>query len=179
MLNWNTKRELREYIKHLEAQLEGMKRGNKFITDNYDRAVRKNLDLAMENKRLVDLLKSAKPEEPKFVAVKAERLVGIKFTALFEGKYQPTVFQTGLGRCGKEVKWFTVKEDGILLRIYQHHMDGSRKEFVYRTSDIDGRVQYDYEQVVLTGVDAEIEKFNREKKRKARLREINVVWPSV
>lgn len=174
MLNWNTKRELREHIKSLEAQLEGLKRGNDFLNRNYDRVVRKNVDLAVDNQKLKDSLAAVKPEEPKFVAVKAERLVGIKFTALFGGKYQPTVFQTGLGSCGKEVKWFTVKEDGILLRIYQHHTDGTRKEFVYRTSDIDGRVQYDYEQVVLTGVDAEIEKFNREKGRKARMRLINV-----
>lgn len=83
-----------------------------------------------------------------------ERLVGIKFKALFDGLYQPTVFKTGPGPFGKDVKWFTVDGDDRNLIIHQLHTDGSRKDFVYRKSDIDGRIQYDYEMVELTGKEA-------------------------
>lgn len=85
---------------------------------------------------------------------KGERLVGIKFKALFDGLFQPTVFKTGPGPCGKDVKWFTVEDDDRNLTIHQLHTDGSRKDFVYRKSDIDGRIQYDFEMVELTGKEA-------------------------
>lgn len=39
-------------------------------------------------------------------AVTVKRMVGIKFKALFDGKYQPTEFKIGLGKCGKVVHYF-------------------------------------------------------------------------
>lgn len=108
-------------------------------------------------------------EQSKVDTVKAERLVGIKFKALFDGRYQATQFIIGLGQCGKNVKWFTVKHEDTLLIIQQHHTDGSRKEFTYRMSDIDGRIQYDYEMVELTGIDAATEMWNRKRESKSRL----------
>lgn len=95
---------------------------------------------------------------PEVPPLKAERIVSIKFKALFDGLYQPTHFKTGPGPCGKNVKWFTVENTEREIIIHQHHDDGSRKEFVYRRSDIDGRIQYDYEEVELKGKDAKQER---------------------
>lgn len=92
------------------------------------------------------------------IPVKAKRLVGIKFNALFNGLYQPTNFKSGPGTCGKDVKWFDIREGERLLTIIQHHTDGSHKEFIYRLSDIDGRIQKDYEDVTLKGEDAKEER---------------------
>lgn len=90
--------------------------------------------------------------------LKAMRMVGIKFNALFDGRYQKTEFKTGVGPCGKNVKWFHVTKDERRLCIRQYHVDGSHKDFEYRLSDIDGRIQYDHEEVFLFGEDAELER---------------------
>lgn len=95
---------------------------------------------------------------PQVLPLKAERMVSVKFKALFDGLYQPTHFKTGLGPCGKTVKWFTVTNTERELIIHQHHEDGTHKDFIYRRSDIDGRIQYDYEMVELKGEDAKRER---------------------
>lgn len=94
------------------------------------------------------------PPEP----VTVKRKVGIKFKALFNGMYQPTEFKTGLGPCGKTVTHFTTSRTERELTIHQHHTDGSQKDFEYRLSDIDGRIQYDYELVQVYGKEAEQER---------------------
>ena len=95
-------------------------------------------------------------------AVTVKRMVGIKFKALFDGKYQPTEFTIGLGKCGKVVHYFEVtKRDDRTLTIHQYHVDGSQKDFEYRLSDIDGRIQYDYELVKVYGEEAEQERINQ------------------
>lgn len=120
-----------------------------------------------EEKRLQVKLKEANSELKEWrqcyaplavIPIKAKRLVGIKFNALFNGLYQPTNFKSGPGACGKDVKWFDVREGDRHLTIIQHHTDGSHKEFIYRLSDIDGRIQKDYEDVTLQGKDAEAER---------------------
>ncbi|QEG09676.1 hypothetical protein CPT_Peacock_014 [Escherichia phage Peacock] len=85
-------------------------------------------------------------------------MVGLKFKALFNSLYQPTEFKTGPGACGKIVTHFTTSRDERTLTIHQHHTDGSQKDFEYRLSDIDGRIQYDYEQVKVYGQEAERER---------------------
>lgn len=92
-------------------------------------------------------------------AVTIKRMVGIKFKALFDGKYQPTEFKIGLGKCGKMVHYFEVtKRDDRTLTIHQYHTDGSSKDFEYRLGDIDGRIQYDYELMQVYGEEAERER---------------------
>lgn len=92
-------------------------------------------------------------------AVTVKRMVGIKFKALFDGKYQPTEFKIGLGKCGKVVHYFEVtKRDDRTLTIHQYHTDGSSKDFEYRLGDIDGRIQYDYELMQVYGEEAEYER---------------------
>lgn len=163
------------FNKKLKAQLRNLQATNKALEvqlgwerTRRDAEVKVNMGLRFENGRLKEALKT-KTEEPEVDTVKAERLVGIKFSALFNGKFQPTVFTIGPGNCGKNVKWFTVTHESTLLRIHQYHTDGSRKEFIYRTSDIDGRIQYDYESVELTGIDAATEVWNRKRESKSRL----------
>lgn len=90
--------------------------------------------------------------------VHVKRMVGLKFRALFNGLYQPTEFKTGPGPCGKTVTHFTTSRTERELTIHQHHTDGSQKDFEYRLSDIDGRIQYDYEQVKVYGEEAERER---------------------
>ncbi|YP_009949133.1 hypothetical protein HOU91_gp25 [Enterobacter phage EcpYZU01] len=90
--------------------------------------------------------------------VTVKRMVGLKFRALFNGLYQPTEFKTGSGPCGKTVTHFTTSRTERTLTIHQHHTDGSQKDFEYRLSDIDGRIQYDYEQVKVYGEEAERER---------------------
>lgn len=90
--------------------------------------------------------------------VTVKRMVGLKFKALFNGLYQPTEFKTGPGPCGKTVTHFDVSRTERELTIHQHHTDGSQKDFEYRLSDIDGRIQYDYEQVKVYGEEAERER---------------------
>lgn len=92
--------------------------------------------------------------------VTVKRMVGLRFRALFNGLYQPTEFKTGPGPCGKTVTHFTTSRTERELTIHQHHTDGSQKDFEYRLSDIDGRIQYDYEQVKVYGKEAERERAN-------------------
>lgn len=106
-------------------------------------------------------LKSPKPQP----IYHAERMVGIKFRALFNGLYQPTEFKTGPGPCGKTVTYFTTNRDDRHLTITQKHTDGSHKKFIYRLSDIDGRIQEDWELVQLVGKEAEDAKFAEELSR--------------
>lgn len=103
------------------------------------------------------------------IPIKAKRLVGIKFNALFNGLYQPTHFKSGPGACGKDVKWFDVREGERHMTIVQHHTDGSHKEFIYRLSDIDGRIQKDYEDVTLKGEDAKAERSRTKLDRMVRI----------
>lgn len=91
-------------------------------------------------------------------AVTVKRMVGLKFKALFNGLYQPTEFKTGPGPCGKTVTHFTTSRTERELTIHQHHTDGSSKSFEYRLSDIDGRIQYDYENLTVYGEEAERER---------------------
>ncbi|QBQ72990.1 microtubule-binding protein [Hafnia phage vB_HpaA_yong1] len=114
--------------------------------------------LDKDNERLKDKLAESERKRltpPEAVTVK--RMVGIKFKALFNGMYQPAEFKTGPGNCGKNVKHFTISKTERTLTIHQHHIDGSQKDFEYRLSDIDGRIQYDYEQVKVYGEEAERE----------------------
>lgn len=113
-----------------------------------------------DNERLKDKLAEAERKRltpPAAVTVK--RMVGIKFKALFDGKYQPTEFKIGLGKCGKVVHYFEVTKRGDrTLTIHQYHTDGSSKDFDYRLGDIDGRIQYDYELMQVYGEEAERER---------------------
>lgn len=116
-----------------------------------------------DNERLKDKLaeserKRLTPPEPVIV----KRMVGLKLRALFNGIYQPTEFKTGPGPCGKTVTHFTTSRTERELTIHQHHTDGSQKDFEYRLSDIDGRIQYDYEQVKVYGEEAERERALRQ-----------------
>lgn len=158
---FNTK--LRNELKVQQEKVEALSRQLRVMTAEVSKR-----DARIESLRR-RLHQRSSSEQPKVDTIKAERLVGIKFSALFNGKFQPTVFTIGPGNCGKDVKWFTVKHEATLLRIFQHHTDGSRKEFIYRTADIDGRIQYDYEYVELTGIDAATEMRNRKQASKSRL----------
>ena len=120
-----------------------------------------NLEMAnREHQRLRDKLNQSESKRltpPAAVTVK--RMVGIKFKALFDGKYQPTEFKIGLGKCGKVVHYFEVtKRDDRTLTIHQYHTDGSSKDFEYRLGDIDGRIQYDYEMMKVYGEEADKER---------------------
>lgn len=124
-----------------------------------------------DNERLKDKLAESERKRltpPATVTVK--RMVGIKFKALFDGKYQPTEFKIGLGKCGKVVHHFEVtKRDDRTLTIHQYHTDGSSKDFEYRLSDIDGRIQYDYERVKVYGEEAEQERIVQALRNRQRL----------
>lgn len=112
-----------------------------------------------DNERLKDkLAESERKRLTPPAAVTVKRMAGIKFKALFNGMYQPTEFKTGPGNCGKNVKHFTISKTERTLTIHQHHVDGSQKDFEYRLSDIDGRIQYDYELVKVYGEEAEQER---------------------
>ena len=113
-----------------------------------------------DNERLKDkLAESERKRLAPPAAVTIKRMVGIKFKALFDGKYQPTEFKIGLGKCGKVVHYFEVtKRDDRTLTIHQYHTDGSSKAFEYRLGDIDGRIQYDYELMQVYGEEAERER---------------------
>lgn len=120
-----------------------------------------NLEMAnREHQRLRDKLnQSERKRLAPPVAVTIKRMVGIKFKALFDGKYQTTEFKIGLGKCGKVVHYFEVsKRDDRTLTIHQYHTDGSSKDFEYRLGDIDGRIQYDYELMQVYGEEAERER---------------------
>ena len=118
-----------------------------------------------EHHRLRTKLKRKDEEIEKLKAepevIYGKRLVNLKFKALFNGFYQDTEFKTGLGKCGKTVTHLAVTQDERLLTIFQYHTDGSHKEFVYRVSDIDGRIQKCFENVKLEGLEAERERANQ------------------
>lgn len=137
----------------LEAQIEELSMKVAFL----NRAIEVR---DKDNERLKDKLAESERKRltpPASVTVK--RMVGIKFKALFDGKYQPTEFKIGLGKCGKVVHYFEVtKRDDRTTTIHQYHTDGSSKDFEYRLSDIDGRIQYDYELMQVYGEEAERER---------------------
>ena len=112
-----------------------------------------------DNERLkVKLAESERKRLTPPPSVTVKRMVGNKLWALFNGIYQPTEFKTGPGSCGKNVKHFTISKTERTITIHQHHVDGSQKDFEYRLSDIDGRIQYDYERVKVYGEEAEQER---------------------
>lgn len=114
----------------------------------------RNLELAnREHSRLRAKIQKAE-EKREVEPFRVKRMVGLKFKALFNGLYQPTEFKTGPGPCGKTVTHFTTSRDERTLTIHQHHTDESSKSFEYRLSDIDGRIQYDYELVQVYGEEA-------------------------
>lgn len=126
--------------------------------------------LDKDNERLkVKLAESERKRLTPPLAVHVKRMVGIKFKALFNGLYQPTEFKTGPGSCGKNVKHFTTSKTERTLTIHQHHVDGSQKDFEYRLSDIDGRIQYDYERVKVYGEEAEQERIVQALRNSQRL----------
>lgn len=123
-----------------------------------------------DNERLkVKLAESERKRLTPPPAVTVKRMVGIKFKALFNGLYQPTEFKTGPGNCGKNVKHFTISKTERTITIHQHHIDGSQKDFEYRLSDIDGRIQYDYERVKVYGEEAEQERIVQAFRNRQRL----------
>ncbi len=123
-----------------------------------------------DNERLkVKLAESERKRLTPPAAVTVKRMVGIKFKALFNGLYQPTEFKTGPGSCGKNVKHFTISKTERTITIHQHHVDGSQKDFEYRLSDIDGRIQYDYERVKVYGEEAEQERIVQALRNRQRL----------
>lgn len=148
-------RHLKQRIADLENQLKNDREVIGYLKEANKRRTKAEENLQSKLELAEGMLKVREKQES---PLKAERLVGIKFRALFNGFYQPTEFKTGPGTCGKNVKWFTVEDRERDLTIRQHHTDGSRKDFVYRKSDIDGRMQYDFEFIELTGKDAEDER---------------------
>lgn len=136
------------FNKKLHAQIRALQASQKALEEQLTWAKANNL-------RLTDRLRTYELASQPMLA---KRLTGIKFKALFDGRYQATQFIIGLGQCGKCVKHFTVNCSDGTLRIYQWHTDGTHKEFTYRLSDIDGRIQYDYEMVTLEGEEARIER---------------------
>lgn len=118
-----------------------------------------NIALAnREQARLRAKLQKAEDKKREVEPFRVKRIVGLKFKALFNGLYQQTEFKTGPGPCGKTVTHFTMSRDERILTIHQHHTDESSKSFEYRLSDIDGRIQYDYENVLVYGEEAERER---------------------
>lgn len=144
-------RKLKARIAELESRLKVKDATNERLFEKMGKYVSKvsELEKQIESKREV---------EP----FRVKRMVGLKFRALFNGLYQPTEFKTGPGPCGKTVTHFTTSRTERELTIHQHHTDGSQKDFEYRLSDIDGRIQYDYEQVKVYGEEAERERALRQ-----------------
>lgn len=131
-------KKLHAQIRNLQSDKESLETQLKWLKDKKER---------LEEK----LIRSDRQESATY---RAKRMTGIKFKALFDGRYQEAHFTIGLGQCGKTVKYFTIKIAEGLLWIYQWHTDGTHKEFTYRLSDVDGRIQYDYEMVILEGREA-------------------------
>lgn len=144
-------RKLKARIEELEQRLKMKDYTNERMSEKMGRYVDKISDLERQLDKAV--------KEPEVIYGK--RLVNLKFKALFNGFYQDTEFKTGLGKCGKTVTHLAVTQDARLLTIFQYHTDGSHKEFVYRASDIDGRIQKCFENVKLEGLEAEREKSKR------------------
>lgn len=131
-------KKLHAQIRNLQANNEALETQLKWLEEKLSRSERERL----------------KARHQESVTYREKRMTSIKFKALFDGRYQATHFTIGLGQCGKTVKYFTTKLAEGLLWIYQWHTDGTHKEFTYRLSDIDGRIQYDYEMVILEGLEA-------------------------
>lgn len=143
------------FNKKLHAQIRELQAGQKALEEQLAWAKAHNQRLRHKLRQSEDMRLKAQAQESPMLA---KRLTGIKFKALFDGRYQLTQFIIGLGQCGKNVKYFTVScADGI-FRIYQWHTDGTHKEFAYRLNDIDGRIQYDYEMVTVEGDEARAER---------------------
>lgn len=146
------------FNRHLKAVIAQLEQKVKMQEYHLDLANKEHHRLVTKLKRQseeIEVLKNPKPQP----IYHAERMVGIKFRALFNGLYQPTEFKTGPGPCGKTVTYFTTTRDDRHLTIIQKHTDGSHKKFIYRLSDIDGRIQEDWELVQLVGKEAEDAKF--------------------
>lgn len=140
------------------AELESRVSVKEALLDRADAEVARLRSKLKRQAEEIEELKNPKPQP----VYHAERIVGIKFRALFNGMYQPTEFKTGPGPCGKTVTYFTTTRDDRNLTIIQKHTDGSHKKFIYRLSDIDGRIQEDWELVQLVGKEAEDAKFAEE-----------------
>lgn len=142
-------RKLKARIAELEAKLKESRRELHILADfrTHDRRVINRLKGELSAFRYAN---GGDPQPP----VNAEVLASIKFKALFDGVFQPTHFKLGLGPCGKTVTRFGISFTDREMTIFQYHDDGTHKEFIYRRSDIDGRIQKDYETVTLRGEDA-------------------------
>lgn len=136
------------FNKKLHAQIRNLQATQKSLEEQLEWA-------KSQNQRLVTRLRTY-DQAPQ--PVQAKRLTGIKFRTLFDGRYQATQFIFGPGPCGKTVKYFTANCSDGLFHIYQWHTDGTHKEFIYRLSDIDGRIQYDYEMIPLEEAEARAER---------------------
>lgn len=143
-------------LKKRLAELESKINLKDSLLDRADAEVARLRSKLKRQSEEIEGLKNPKPQP----LYHAERMVGIKFRALFNGLYQPTEFKTGPGPCGKTVTYFTTTRDDRHLTIIQKHTDGSHKKFIYRLSDIDGRIQEDWELVQLVGKEAEDAKYH-------------------
>lgn len=139
---------LKARIEELEASNAQHIRNNDVLLDRIDRL--------KEKLRKADMTIEA--DRARRSAVKVKRMVGLKFRALFNGVYAPTEFKTGLGPCGKNVTHFTTSRTERTLTIHQHHTDETSKDFEYRLSDIDGRIEFQFQNVQVYGDEAERER---------------------
>lgn len=55
-----------------------------------------------------------------------------------------TIFSLGEGACGKNVKSLDVYDTSTEMFITQYHTDGTKKDFIYKKTDIVGRVEIQY-----------------------------------
>ncbi|QVV96850.1 hypothetical protein [Kosakonia phage Kc166A] len=143
------------FNKKLHAQIRALQAGQKALEEQLKWAKANTARLHRKLRQSEDMRLKAQAQE---TPVLAKRLTGIKFKALFDGRYQATQFIIGMGQCGKTVKYFTENCSDGIFRICQWHTDGTHKEFTYRLSDIDGRIQYDYEMVPVEGEEARAER---------------------
>lgn len=58
-----------------------------------------------------------------------------------------TIFGLGEGACGKTVSSLEVDDTATEMAITQRHSDGTKKVFVYKKTDIIGRVEIQYSEV--------------------------------
>lgn len=120
-------------IKYFEklANKHAMERDDLKFTENVSRRQ------AEEIKELTLRLKAANNE----LGIR-QKLKAIKFTANVPMTgWTKTEFKLGLGKCGHVVdhlKWHELEDRYVLT---QWHEDGSRKEFEYMKSDIQGRIE--------------------------------------
>lgn len=120
-------------IKYFEklANKHAMERDELKYTENVSRRQ------VEEIKELTLRLKAANDE----IGIR-QKLKAIKFTANVPMTgWTKTEFKLGLGKCGHVVeflKWSELEDRYVLT---QWHEDGSRKEFEYMKSDIQGRIE--------------------------------------